>query len=92
VVSHISVTSYFTEIFERVLREKLVTVLEGDNLLNANQHGFLAKWSYPPQQLETYDTILNLVEEGKLLMLYILTLQKHFIMSIIGSYVINLNS
>jgi hypothetical protein len=61
----ISLTSHFTKIFERVLREKLVTFLEGNNLLNANQHGFRLKRSRLTQLLENYDTILNSVEEGK---------------------------
>ena len=38
--------------------------LEGNNLLNANQHGFWSKRSCLTQLLENYDTILNLVEEG----------------------------
>jgi hypothetical protein len=61
----ISLTSHLTKIFERVLREKLVAFLEGNNLLNANQHGFRSKRSCLTQLLENYDTILNLVEEGK---------------------------
>jgi len=39
--------------------------LEGNNLLIANQHGFQSKRSCLTQLLENYDTILNLVEEGK---------------------------
>ena len=44
----------------------LLTLLEGNNLLNANQHGFQSKRScLLTQPLKNYDTILNLVEEGK---------------------------
>jgi len=76
-------------IFERVLREKFVTFFgEGNNLLNANQHGFRSKISRPKQLLENYDTILISVEEGIILISYILTLQKHLIRSIMGSYAI----
>ena len=60
----ISLTSHFTKIFERVIREKLVTFLEEKNLLNANQHSFRSRRSCLTQLLENYDKILNMVEMG----------------------------
>ena len=60
----ISLTSHFTKIFERVIREKLVTFLEENNLLNANQHGFRSRRSCLTQLMENYEKILNMVEKG----------------------------
>jgi len=48
----ICLTSHFTKIFERVLHEKVVTFLKGNNLLNTNQHGFRSKRSCLTQLLE----------------------------------------
>ena len=61
----ISLTSHLTKIFERVIRDKLGTFLEENNLLNANQHGFRSRRSCLTQLLENYDKILNMVELGK---------------------------
>ena len=36
----ISLTSHVIKIFERVLRKKLVSYLESNNIINPNQHGF----------------------------------------------------
>ena len=55
----ISLTSHLAKIFERVIREKLVTFLEENNLLNLNQHGFKSRRSCLTQLLENYDKILN---------------------------------
>ena len=41
-----------------------IIIIEENNLLNANQHGFRSRRSCLTQLLENYDKILNMVEMG----------------------------
>ena len=60
----IALTSHFVKLFEKVLRNKLVTYLEDNNLLNPSQHGFRRGRSCLSQLLAHYDQILTLLEQG----------------------------
>ena len=55
----ISLTSHVVKIFERVLRKKLVTFLELNNIINKNQHGFRKNHSCLTQLVHHVDIILN---------------------------------
>jgi hypothetical protein len=60
----ISLTSHITKLLERIIRERLVTYLESNNLMNDNQHGFRPGRSCLTQLLEHYDAILEGLEKG----------------------------
>ena len=60
----IALTSHLVKIFEKVVRNKLVSYLEDSNLFNANQHGFRHGHSCLSQLLAHYDNVLSLLEKG----------------------------
>ena len=53
------------KIFEKIVRARIVSYLEENNLLNASQHGFRAGRSCLSQLIAHYDKILTLLDEGK---------------------------
>ena len=55
----ISLTSHLIKIFERILRTKIVSFLEDNNLICRNQHGFRKGRSCLTQLLKHVDTILK---------------------------------
>jgi len=55
----ISLTSHIIKIFERILRQRLVTFLERNKILNQSQHGFRKGRSCLTQLLTHYDRILQ---------------------------------
>ena len=61
----VALTSHLIKIFEKVIRKHLVKFIEGNNLLNPNQHGFRAGHSCLSQLLQHFDRITKLIEEGK---------------------------
>ena len=54
-----------TKNFERILRKNIVKFLDDNSLLNGTQHGFRAGRSTLTQLLNYYDSITNMIEEGK---------------------------
>ena len=60
----ISLTSHLIKVFERVIRKKLVSFLEDNNLMNPTQHGFRAGRSCLSQLLEHFDKIIECLEQG----------------------------
>ena len=60
----IALTSHLIKIFEKVIRNKLVSFLQENNLLNGSQHGFTAGRSCLSQLLDHHNKILNLLEDG----------------------------
>ena len=60
----IALTSHLIKIFEKILRNHVVTHLEKNNLFNTNQHGFRAGRSCLSQLLEHFDSILNILDSG----------------------------
>jgi hypothetical protein len=52
------------KVFEKIMRKKLVTYLEKNNLLNESQHGFRKGRSCLSQLLTNFDTILTFLERG----------------------------
>ena len=61
----VALTSHLVKIFEKVLRNALVSFIERNNLLNPNQHGFRAGRSCLSQLLQHYDRIVKYMEDGK---------------------------
>lgn len=55
----ISLTAHEIKIFERVLRNKIVTHLESNSLISCSQHGFRKGKSCLSQLLKHYDNILT---------------------------------
>lgn len=60
----VSLTSHVIKLFERVVRNQLVTFLEENYLMNDNQHGFRPGRSCLTQLIEHYDLILEHLENG----------------------------
>jgi hypothetical protein len=60
----IALTSHLIKIFEKVIRNVLVSYLDKYDLLNATQHGFRIGRSCLSQLLEHFDKITKLMEEG----------------------------
>ena len=60
----IDLTSHLIKIFEKVIRNKLVSYLEQNNLLNPTQYGFRIGRSCLSQLLEHFDKITKLMEDG----------------------------
>ena len=61
----VALTNHLTKIFERVIRKAIVKHLEAHGLANKTQHGFTSKHSTITLLLAYYDSILNILEEGK---------------------------
>ena len=61
----VALTSHLTKVFEKVVRNCLVSFLEKHNLFNSNQHGFRAGYSCLSQLLQHFDTVTKLLEEGQ---------------------------
>ena len=65
-------TSHIIKIFERVLRKRLVSYLEANELLCNNQHGFRSGCSCLTQLLHHFDDILeNLMNNADLDSIYL---------------------
>ena len=60
----IALTSQLIKLFEKVIRNKLVSYLDEGNLLNQSQHGFRHGRSCLSQLLAHYDEVLELLEKG----------------------------
>ena len=60
----VSLTSHIIKTLERVLRRKIVSHLEDNNLMNPDQHGSRQRRSCLSQLLEHHDEILKMMEEG----------------------------
>lgn len=60
----VSLTSHIIKIFERVLKNKIVTYLESNKLLNDFQHGFRGHRSCLSQLIEHYSYILDQIQAG----------------------------
>ena len=68
----VSLTSHIIKIFERVLRKRLVSYLEANELLCNNQHGFRSGRSCLTQLLHHFDDILeNLMNNADLDSIYL---------------------
>ena len=60
----VALTSHLIKIYEKVLRNKITAFLDGNNLMNNNQHGFRKGRSCLTQLLAHQDAIISLLEEG----------------------------
>ena len=60
----IALTSHLIKIFEKVLRNCMVTYMETRGLFNSSQHGFRLGCSCLSQPIAHYDTILELLANG----------------------------
>ena len=61
----ISITSHIIKIFERVLRKRIVSHMETNNLLSDKQHGFRKKRSCLTQLIDHVDHILKTLNSGE---------------------------
>ena len=61
----VSLTSHLIKTLERVVRKELVSYLEGNQLMDVNQHGSRAGKSTLSQLLEHQDDILAALENGE---------------------------
>ena len=62
----ISLTAHEIKIFERIIRDQLISYLESNNLLSSFQHGFRKGKSCLSQLLKHYDNILeNLLDHNE---------------------------
>lgn len=61
----IALTSHLIKIFEKVLRNRLVTYMERNRLFNPSQHGFRFGRSCLSQLISHYDQILELLASGE---------------------------
>ena len=61
----VALTSHIIKVFERVVRRALVTHLEAQDLLPADQHGFRQYRSTLTQLLSHWDMVLDHLEQGE---------------------------
>ena len=61
----VSITSHLIKIFERVIRNHLVSFIEENGLMNKNQHGFRKQKSCLTQLLDHIDHIFNCLNSGE---------------------------
>ena len=61
----VALTSHIIKIFKKVIRNKLASFLDQNNLLNENQHGFRPGRSCLTQLLAHHDNIISLLEQGQ---------------------------
>ena len=60
----IAITSHTIKIFERIVRKRLVSHMEQNNLLSSKQHGFRKKRSCLTQLIDHVDHILKALNSG----------------------------
>ena len=60
----VALTSHLIKVFEKVVRNHLVSFLDENNKFNLNQHGFRIGRSCLSQLLTHYDRIISLLEKG----------------------------
>ena len=60
----IALTSHIIKVFEKVMRNHLVSFLDATDAFNVNQHGFRVGRSCLSQLLTHYDNIISLLEKG----------------------------
>ena len=60
----IALTSHLIKVFEKVIRNNLVTFFDENNIFNNSQHGFRIGRSCLSQLITHYDKVLSLLESG----------------------------
>ena len=60
----VALTSHIIKLFEKIIRKRLVTFMENNNMFNPTQHGFRSGRSCLSQLLNHYDNVIKLLEEG----------------------------
>lgn len=60
----VALTSHLIKVFERLMRNNLVSYLEKHDFMNEHQHGFRPGRSCLTQLIEHYDLILHYLENG----------------------------
>ena len=74
----ISLTSHISKIFEKIVVKKMVEYMESMKLFNNTQHGFRSGRSCLSQLLEHYMSIIEMLEEGKVVDVVYLDFAKAF--------------
>ena len=60
----ISLTSYITKVFERIIRKQVLAFLERKGLLNNTQHGFRSDQSCLSALLNVFDNLMNMIDSS----------------------------
>ena len=60
----VALTSQLSKVFEKIVRNKLLAFLEGNSILNDNQHGFRKGRSCISQLIAHFEKILDLLVKG----------------------------
>ena len=74
----ISLTSVVVKLMETIIRDKLVTFLEENSMINNSQHGFRNKRSCLTNLLDFYNDVSNIYDETKAIDIIYLEFQKAF--------------
>ena len=74
----IALTSHIAKAMEKIVRKAIVSYLEGNNILNPNQHGFHGGHSTLSQLLSHAEEITHRMEEGALVDVVYLDFSKAF--------------
>lgn len=61
----VALTSHLAKVFEKVVRARLISHIEQNNMMNPNQHGFRAGRSCLSQLVQHQDQITKLLEDGQ---------------------------
>ena len=62
--SPVALTSHLIKVFEKVVRNHLVSYLHENDLLNPGQHGFRSGRSCLSQLISHFDSILKILEDN----------------------------
>ena len=60
----VALTSHLVKLFEKVIRNRIVSYMEENDKFNDNQHGFRSGRSCLSELLAHYDDIINMLESG----------------------------
>ena len=74
----INLTSVVGKLIKTIIRDKLATFLEKNNMINNSQHGFCNKCSCLTNLLDFYNDVFNIYEETKAIDIIYLDFQKAF--------------
>ena len=74
----ISLTSVISKVMERIIRDKIITFMETNNLFSIDQHGFRQGKSCTTQLIEVMDDWTELVDNNKNIDVIYLDFQKAF--------------
>ena len=86
----VSLTCIISKIYEKIIKSSIIHFI--DNKINKHQHGFIKGKSCLTNLLETMDCIIEIIDQGDPVDIFILTLRKLLTVSLITDYCIRLNA